>query len=222
MKYSCILLDHDDTTVDSTPSIHYPSHREQMKRLGREEQILSLEEFFLINFEPGLTSYFNDVLKLSKDELALCYDVWREFTTTRTPEFYPGILAMLNRYQELGGIIVVVSHSEADVIRHHYEKQEIFPGFMPQRIIGWDGVVEKHKPHPWPVLDVMREYELEQRDILVVDDLKPGILMAHRAGVDSAAVTWSHGHPVIRKGLAEMASYELNSLKEFESLLFSE
>ena len=43
MKYKCLMIDHDDTTVDSTPSIHHLAHIEQMKQLGRSHEALDLE-----------------------------------------------------------------------------------------------------------------------------------------------------------------------------------
>ena len=30
MKYRCLVVDHDDTVVDSTATVHYPSFREFM------------------------------------------------------------------------------------------------------------------------------------------------------------------------------------------------
>ncbi len=213
------MIDHDDTTVDSTPTIHYPAHREQMRRLNRVKDTLSLEDWFLINYDPGIGPFLSEVLKLNQEEQRLCYQVWREYTTAMIPEFFEGILSLLQDFRSQGGIVVVVSHSESDVIKKHYEIQQEVPGFLPDRIIGWDGVVEKHKPHPWPVFSVMEENNLSREEILVVDDLKPGILMANRAQVDSVAVNWSHRHPIIQLGLAELATYSLDSIEELRRII---
>ena len=190
-----------------------------MKRLGRMEDTLSLEDWFLVNYDPGIGPFMAETLKLTAEEQKICYQVWREFTTSLIPEFFPGILPLLRDFRDSGGVVVVVSHSEADVIRRHYEQQQEIPGFMPDRIIGWDGIAEKNKPYPWPVHSVMEEYGLSREELLVVDDLKPGIVMASRAKVDAAAVNWSHRHPVIRGGLAEMATYSLDSIEELKLLL---
>ena len=32
LRYRCLVLDHDDTAVMSTPLIHYPAHVKAMKR----------------------------------------------------------------------------------------------------------------------------------------------------------------------------------------------
>ena len=38
LRYRCILIDHDDTAVDSTEAVHYPAHVEALRilRPGRE------------------------------------------------------------------------------------------------------------------------------------------------------------------------------------------
>lgn len=221
MKYRCLIIDHDDTTVDSTPSIHYLAHQEQMKRIGRESQISTLEEWFKVNFDPGFSIYIDSVLKLSDEEKKICYDIWREFTTVLTPPFFEGMLSLLDEFRRGGGIIAVVSHSEADIIRSHYEKQQEIPGFLPDRIIGWTGDPEKQKPHTWPVDQIREQFNLAKEEILVIDDLRPGITMANKAGVDSVGVGWSHNIQVIREGIIDQCTYFLYSIKDLRNLIFS-
>jgi len=217
------MIDHDDTTVDSTPSIHHPAHIEQMKQLGRSHQASNLEEWFKINFHPGLTVHLEETLKLSDKENKLCYSIWRDFTMSKTPPFFPGILEMLNRFRIQGGIIVVVSHSEPDIIISHYDKQTDFPDLKPDRVFGWNGKKEENKPSIWPVEETMKQFGIEKKDILVVDDLKPGILMAMNAGVDSAGVGWSQSHkiPEIKADLTEICTYYFEKVEELENLVFN-
>jgi phosphoglycolate phosphatase/pyrophosphatase PpaX len=220
MRYTCLLIDHDDTTVDSTPSIHHPAHIAQMKRLGREELIMSLEDWFRINYSPGLRPYIDEVFGLSEAEKQVCHEVWREHTTTATPPFFPGMLAFLQRYRERGGVITVVSHSEEDIIRRHYASQNEVPGFMPDLIIGWNGDGTKNKPYTWPVERVLEEFELERKDLLVVDDLQPGITMARNAGVDSVAVGWSHGLEEIKQDISRKSTYYADTIAGLEAIVF--
>lgn len=221
MKYKCLVIDHDDTTVNSTPTIHYLSHIEQMKRLGRESETSTLEEWFKVNFDPGYTTYIDSILKLTDEEKRICYKIWREFTTVMTPPFFEGMLPLLQEFRDKGGIIAVVSHSEPDIIRSHYEKQDELPGFLPDRIIGWTGDAEKQKPNSWPLEEIMKQYNLEKEEILVVDDLRPGITMANKAGVDSAGVGWSHNLPVIKEGIIDQCTYFLDTVNELYNLVFS-
>ena len=53
MRYKCLVLDHDDTVVDSTASIHYPAFLEALKILRPGVQQITLEEYFEENFDPG-------------------------------------------------------------------------------------------------------------------------------------------------------------------------
>lgn len=222
MKYQCLLIDHDDTAVDSTPTVHHKAHIEQMRRLNREQQALSLQDWLKINYHPGLRSYMNDTLQLSQDEQALCYKIWREYTTSLTPPFFPGILPLLHKFRDAGGYIVVVSHSEADIIRSHYDQQKEIPGFQPDLIIGWNGDHEKNKPGPWPVQHTLRQFPLSPSQLLVVDDLKPGILMARNAGVDSAAVGWSHRLDFVKNDLAKLSTYYVETVSDLENILFTD
>ncbi len=220
MKYKCLVIDHDDTTVDSTPAIHYPAHKEQMRRLGRESETSTLENWFKINFDPGFTTYIDSILKLTEEEKKTCYKIWREFTTVSAPPFFEGMLPLLKRFRENNGLVVVVSHSEPDIIKSHYESQTEIPGFVPDRIIGWTGDEEKQKPNPWPIDDIIIQWGLKKKEILVVDDLKPGITMANKAGVDSVGVGWSHNLPVIKNGIIKDCTFYLDSVKELAELVF--
>jgi beta-phosphoglucomutase-like phosphatase (HAD superfamily) len=131
------------------------------------------------------------------------------------------MLPLLQEFREKGGIIVVVSHSEEDIIQSHYEKQSEIPGFIPDRIIGWTGEPEKQKPYTWPIDEVVKQFHLNKKEILVVDDLRPGIKMANRAGVDSVGVGWSHNLPIIKEGIIGECTYFLDSVQELYNLIFS-
>jgi len=221
MNYQCLLIDHDDTAVDSTPVIHHVAHLEQMRRLNRSHQAVSLEEWFMINYHPGLRTFLTETLHLTPEEEKICYEVWREYTTTLTPPFFPGMLPLLQRFKAAGGVIVVVSHSEEDIIRTHYEEQKEIPGFLPDLIIGWTGDRSKNKPSLWPVEATLSRYSFLPEQLLVVDDLKPGILMAQKAGVDSVAVGWSHRLDEIKNDIRRVSTYYADTIDKLEEIIFS-
>lgn len=219
------MIDHDDTAVDSTLAIHYPAHIEQMRQLGRSHQALSLEDWFKINFHPGLVHYFKHTLTFTEEENKLCYKIWRDFIIRGTPPlFFAGILELLNRFKEEKGIIVVVSHSKSDIIEAHYKQQTEFPGLFPDRIFGWNGKFEENKPNSWPVNETMKQFNLEKEDILVIDDLKPGITMAINTGIDSVGVGWSQSHkiPEIKAALSGICTYYFDKVVDLENLLFTD
>ncbi len=113
--------------------------------------------------------------------------------------FFPGFLDLLKDYRRAGGRVAVISHSEAGVIEGHYRAAAgglgaaaADPPFLPDLIFGWEADANHRKPSPWPVGEALRLFGLPAKEALVVDDLKPGVLMAHAAGVDFAAAGWSH------------------------------
>ena len=63
MKYKCLILDHDDTVVNSTATIHFPSFIAYLEvyRPNRVSEY-TLEDFIRKNFTPGIVSLFKDEL----------------------------------------------------------------------------------------------------------------------------------------------------------------
>lgn len=53
MRYQCLVLDHDDTVVNSTATINYPAFVQTLQKL-RPDVHMTLDDFFSYSFEPGL------------------------------------------------------------------------------------------------------------------------------------------------------------------------
>ena len=188
MRYKCLILDHDDTAVNSTPQIHYPAHIEVMKRLRPGLKPVSLSGWIKKNFHPGIMDFFQKELKFSKQELEEEYRIWRRHTTKSRPSFFPGFVEALRAYQNGGGKISVVSHSEREIIAEQYKRVNFAPDF----IYGWTYDDTQRKPSPWAVQQTMDQLGFGPKDLLSVDDLKPGVIMARNAGIAAAAAGWGH------------------------------
>jgi len=221
LRYRCLILDHDDTAVNSTAEIHYPAHLEIMKHLRPDREPISLEGWFLKNFHPGIMGYLVDELGFSERELEREYDVWREYTSSRVPAFFPGFLEVLEDFKAAGGILTVVSHSEEDVIRRHYEVHDSKSACLPDVIFGWTCDEEKRKPSPYPVRAILKRFDLEPGDALILDDLKPGIVMGGRSGVAAAGAGWAHRIPEIQAYMKEHCVAYFTSVSDFREFLFS-
>ena len=221
LRYPCLILDHDDTAVDSTAEIHYPAHREIMKYLRPGTEPISLEGWFSKNFHPGIMHYLTDELQFTDEELEAEYRIWRKFTTSRIPTFYPGFLETLQEYKKRGGIITVVSHSEEDIIRRHYGEQDNGLGYIPEMIFGWTYDEEKRKPHPFPVREILKHFNKGPEDALIVDDLKPGVLMGTNTGVTVAAAGWSHNIPEIQDYMKENCAAYFTTVSDFRDFILS-
>ena len=74
---------------------------------------------------------------MTRAELARELEIWRSWTTTHVPPFFPGFLELLADYRASGGLVAVISHSEAAVIEGHYRAAE-GPPFVPDLIFGWE------------------------------------------------------------------------------------
>ena len=112
MRCKCLVMDHDDTTVNSTASIHFPSFCAYLQ-LVRPQAHYTLEEYFRKNFDPGILPLFTGELGFNDEELEGEFRFWQDWLRTRVPKAYPGIREILERHRAAGGIIAVVSHSSA-------------------------------------------------------------------------------------------------------------
>ncbi len=217
MKYKCLVLDHDDTVVASTESIHYPSFVEYVKEwkphlIGK----YSFEEYILKNFDPGVLEFFHGELGLTDEELIEEDKYWRDFVATRIPKAYPGISEIIADFRARGGIVAVASHSYEEYIRRDYAHNSL-P--TPDVIYGWDLPRENRKPSPYTILDICKRYNLEPSEVLVVDDLKPGYDMARAAGADFACAGWGYDVPEIREFMRKNCDYYLSSVDELAKIL---
>lgn len=218
MKYRCLVLDHDDTVVKSTPDIHYPSFVEALKSLRPDMETLSLEEFVSYCFNPGFSELCKDILKFNIDEQKYQYEIWKSYTKTKVPDFYPGFPELIKEYKKLGGIICVVSHSESEQIVRDYM---LNCNLTPDLIFGWELEEQQRKPNPYPIIEIMKRFNLESHDILVVDDLKPGLDMARSCNTTFAGAGWSHVIPEIKNYMKIHSDYYFSTIASFKNFVLS-
>jgi len=213
-RFGCLLLDHDDTTVRSTEAVHYPAHVESVQVLRPELRPCSLEEWFERNHQPGVSAYLRSLF--TPEQMPEEDAIWR-----RAPQFYEGMPETLAAYKAAGGKVAVVSHSPEDVIRRHYESHPLARSICPDLILGWDDDAERRKPSVWPALHAMERLGVSAADVLVLDDLSPGVQMAKKAGVHVAAAGWGHAVPAIQGYMRANCSFYFRTVEEFSSFLLS-
>lgn len=216
IRYRCLILDHDDTVAESTPHIHYPSFVEAVRTLRPDTEPPSLEAFVSHCFNPGFNELCRDIMKFTKEEQECQYRIWRSYTKSRIPVFYDGLQKFLKEYREAGGIISVVSHSESQQIRRDYIHN---CNMEPDLIFGWDMEENQRKPNPYPIYETMKRFDLDVKDLLVVDDLKPGLDMARKCNAAFAGAGWSHIVPGIRDFMKIHSDYYFNSVEDFYKFL---
>ena len=216
MKYKCIILDHDDTVVDSTRNIHYPSFVGYLKT-ARPNFSISFEEYMWKNFHPGFLDFCIDELKFTDEEMEDEVIYWKNYLKTHIPKAYDGFKELLHKFKKNGGIICVVSHSLSENIIRDYEQNGL-P--TPDEVYGWERPKEERKPYAFPVLQIMEKYNLKPSEVIMIDDLKPGYEMAKKCAIDFAAAGWAYELPEVKDFMKENSDYYLETVESLEKLIF--
>ena len=69
MTYPCLVLDHDDTVVNSTATVHYPCFAEYTAKFFPKAKRYTLEEYVLKNFDPGVYDFFHGEVGMTEDDM---------------------------------------------------------------------------------------------------------------------------------------------------------
>lgn len=219
LKYPCLVLDHDDTVVQSMKTLSYPFWCMELE-LFRPGVTQSLENYILECHNRGFAGLCRDCFQFTDAEMEEEHRMWMDYIMTHTPDPYPGIGAVIRRQKAEGGLVCVVSHSHRDNILRDYRTHF---GILPDAIYGWDLPPHQRKPNPYPLEDIMARYSLKPEDILVVDDMKLACQMASPLGVSVAYAGWNGlGIPEIAAEMKAICPYSFDSIADFERFLFEE
>lgn len=217
LKYPCLVLDHDDTVVQSEKTIGYPFF---CRILGefRPGASISLEEYVWDCHNYCFAEMCKRRWNFTDAEQADEYRRWMDYVKTHIPDVFPGIEKVIQRQKAEGGLICVVSHSSVENITRDYA---VHFGVQPDAIFGWDLPKEQRKPNPWPLEEIMRRYQLRNEDILVVDDMKLAWMMAHPLGVQIAFAGWGKvDFPELSAEMKAICDYTFETTGELYEFLF--
>ena len=217
LRYSCLVLDHDDTVVDSIATVHYPSFLETLSRVKPDFQP-SLTEYRRLNHAHGFEALCYQVLGFSQADMLVQNEVWFSYMRLLIPPMFPGMAQLLRAFRAAGGHICVVSHSWASYIRRDYRS---WGAPEPELIYDWSLPACFRKPSPWPLWEISRILGVAPREMLMVDDLQPGRSMARSAGVDFAAAGWAEAVPDVRLDMQTGGGVYCESVSQLANLLFS-
>lgn len=215
MRYPCLVLDHDDTVVNSTATVHFPCFLEYLRHTQRTASY-TLEEYFRKNFDPGMLSLLRDELGMSEAEMQQEHEFWNTYVQNHVPKAYAGMAEILHAHKAQGGILCVVSHSiSANILRDYRENG--LP--EPDMVFGWDAPVHQRKPSPYSLQTIMAAYSLRPDQLLVVDDLKPGYDMAAACQVPFAAAGWANDIPEIEQFMRKNCAFYFKTVAELADFL---
>lgn len=219
MKYPCLVLDHDDTVVQSEKTIGYPFFCYILDQFRPGEKI-SLGDYVLDCHNLGFAEMCRRRWQFTPQELVDEYRGWMDYVKTHIPDAFPGIGHVIRRQKEEGGLICVVSHSSVENITRDYQ---VHFGIQPDAIYGWDYPEELRKPNPFPLEDIMRKYDLRPDDLLVVDDMKLAWRMANPLGVKIAFAAWGKmDFPELSEEMRSICDFTFETTNELENFLFGE
>ncbi len=219
LKYPCLVLDHDDTVVQSEKTIGYPFFCYILNQFRPGEKI-SLADYVTDCHNLGFAEMCRQRWQFTEQELLDEYMGWMEYVKTHIPDAFPGIGRVILRQKEEGGIVCVVSHSSIMNITRDYD---VHFGVQPDAIYGWDLPEEKRKPNPYPLEDIMARYHLSPEDLLVVDDMKLAWRMADPLGVKIAFAAWGKvDFPELAEEMRDICDFTFDTTKDLEHFLFDE
>lgn len=217
LKFPCLVLDHDDTVVQSEKTLGHPFFQLYLERT-RPGTTISLADYIRGCCELGFADMCRQYWQFSDEELALEYAEWMDYSRCHTPDPYPGMREILQRHKSLGGRIFVVSHSSDEIITRDYATHF---GVKPDGIYSWDLPEEKRKPSLYALEDIMTRWGYSKDQILVVDDLMLGCTMAKNAGVKIAFAGWSKDDlPELAKQMEAACDYSFYTTEELGEFLF--
>lgn len=217
LKYPCLVLDHDDTVVQSESTVNYPFFCFILDKF-RPGTTITAEEYTKGCFHPGFVDMCKQWYNFTDEEMKEEYLGWMDYVRTHIPAPYPGIDRIIRRQIEEGGMICVVSHSAEENILRDYKAHF---GIVPDAIYGWDLPAHQRKPAPYPLEHIMEVYGFTPEQLLVVDDLKPAWQMARAVNVPIAFAAWSKTEvPEIVKEMTQLCDFTFRSPAKLESFLF--
>ena len=101
LRYSCLVLDHDDTVVDSIATVHYPSFLETLSRVKPDFQP-SLTEYRRLNHAHGFEALCYQVLGFSQADMLVQNEVWFSYMRRLIPPMFPGMAQLLRAFRAAG------------------------------------------------------------------------------------------------------------------------
>ena len=217
LKFPCLVLDHDDTVVQSEATVNYPFFVEYLKEY-RPGATITQHEYISGCFNPGYIEMCRQRFSFTDDELLHEYNAWKEHIRHHIPAPYDGIERIIRRQKEEGGLICVISQSSQENILRDYRTHF---GMLPDEVYGWDLQPEHRKPSPWALERIMEKYALSPADLLVVDDMKAAVPMARAGGCPIAFAGWGRKEfPEITAEMTALCDYSFYSTEELEKFLF--
>ena len=217
LKYPCLVLDHDDTVVQSEATINYPFFCYILDEF-RPGTKITLQEYTKGCYHLGFAEMCRQWYGFSEQELLEEYTRWKKYIMDHIPAAYPGIRDVILRQKAEGGLVCVVSHSSKENITRDYMAHI---GILPDEIYGWDYPAHQRKPSTYPLEQIMEKHGLSPTELFVVDDMKPAWEMARKANCRIAFAGWGRiDCPEITSEMTSLCDHAFKTTDELMHFLF--
>lgn len=219
LKFPCLVLDHDDTVVQSEKCVNFPYFEYILGRF-RPGKTVTMAEYARGCFQMGFAQMCREWYGFTEQELAEEYEGWKKYIRNHVPAPFPGIDRVIQRQRELGGKICVVSHSCEENITRDYTAHF---SVLPDDIFGWDLPEALRKPSTYPLEQIMKKYGFRPQELLVVDDMKLACDMASPLGVPVAFAAWGRSDfPELTMQMKKICKYSFDTPQQLEHFLFDD
>lgn len=217
LKYRCLVLDHDDTVVQTERTIGFPYFRDFIERI-RPGSTLTFEEYVRDCNNMIFADMCTQRWQMTQQEQQEEYLGWKAYSRANIPEVCPGIHRVIQRHKEAGGILCVSSLSTREIIErdflHHF-------GILPDAVYDYDLPPHQRKPSAYALQQIMERFQLKPEEILMVDDMKLGCMMAQSAGIDTAFAAWSRQEfPTLCAEMEQLCDFTFRAPEDLEQFLF--
>ena len=210
MKRRLVIFDYDGTIGDTRQNI-IRTFQTTMRRLGldvRDEATCA--QTIGLTLRDGFLAMYPDMDGEAADRCVATYrEIYFEDIDANIPELFPHVAETLRSLYNQGYTLTIASSRSSPSLRLFIERAGIADYFS--YILGADNVA-KHKPDPEPVLQTLRELDVEPSEAIVVGDMPVDILMARNAGV--CAVGVSYGNATREELRAAGADYVIDDFAE--------
>lgn len=217
LRFPCLVLDHDDTVVQSEATVNYPCFCRFLE-IHRPGMTISLADYVSDCNKMAFVEMCRNRFALTDEEMEEEYRFWKAYAREHIPAPFPGMREFLHAYRRAGGKICVSSMSAKDTILRDYQKHY---GLEPDLIFSWDLPEEKRKPNPYALEQIMESYGFAPEELLMVYDMKFAVPMARSAGVQIAFAGWGRKEfPEICAEMESLCDYSFYSTESLEKFLF--
>jgi phosphoglycolate phosphatase/pyrophosphatase PpaX len=217
LKYPCLVLDHDDTVVQSEATVNYPCFCHFLKQY-RPGTRYTFEDYVADCSRMSFVDMCRIRFSMTEEELYQEYLFWKAYMKEHIPEPFSGIGKVLHAYRKAGGKICVVSMSSEENILRDYRAHF---GFDPDLIFGCDLPEELRKPSTYPLEQIQSHFNFSPAELLVIDDMKFAVPMAKNAACPIAFAGWGRKEfPTVCREMEDLCDYAFYSPDELEKFLF--